>query len=95
MAALALTEQTGLNVALVLCSIAMGMIYFPFVPFYVAGYFSHLFIDLLNKKGIQLFYPLKYCLCLKMCYAKGAGNSAFMYIGLISSIVLFIYNAFL
>lgn len=88
-------EYTHSILALILCSVAVGMIYFPFVPFYVAGYSSHLLIDLLNKKGIQLFYPLKCRLCLKMCYAKGTGNSAFMYIGLFLSIVLFVYNAFL
>lgn len=35
------------------------------------GYASHLFIDLFNKKGEQLLWPLPYHWCFNLCKANG------------------------
>ena len=35
------------------------------------GYASHLFIDLFNKKGERLLWPLPYRWCLNLCKANG------------------------
>lgn len=78
--------------SLLLFSIAISFIYPLAVPFYAIGYFSHLAIDLLNKKGIQLFFPFKPKPCLKLCYASKTGNMILMFVGLVASIVLLIMN---
>ena len=44
-------------------------------PFLV-GYSSHLLLDLCNKKGIRICYPLKTTLCLKLCGSNGTCNQA-------------------
>ena len=75
-----------------LFTITISLVYRPIVPFYAAGYTSHLAIDLLNKKGVQLLFPLKFKLCLGLCYANKAGNTIIMYIGLGSSIALLAIN---
>lgn len=54
------------------------------------AYFSHLLLDLLNKKKIPLLYPIKGGICLKLCYANKMGNKVFMYGGLGLSIILLI-----
>ena len=54
------------------------------------GYASHLLLDILNKKGIQLFYPLHPRICLRLCYASGAANTFFMYAGLVATAILVI-----
>lgn len=81
-------EFTHSLLSLLLFSIAVGFIYFPALPFYAIGYFSHLAIDLLNKKGIQLFFPFEPEPCLKLIYASGIGNTVIMIIGIIASIIL-------
>ena len=50
---------------------------------YFFAFCSHLIIDLLNKKPILLFYPLKKGLCFKLCYADGLGNRIFMWLGVL------------
>lgn len=38
---------------------------------FTIGYISHLLIDLLNKKGIPLLYPIKTKFALKLCESNG------------------------
>lgn len=56
------------------------------------GYMSHLLLDILNKKKIQLFYPLKGGICFGWCYANKAANKIFMFLGLIAMIILLVYR---
>lgn len=72
--------------------ISLGMIYRPLAWVCFVGYISHLILDLLNKKGIQLFFPLKSTFCLYLCYAGKIANKVFMWLGFIATIVLFIYR---
>ena len=78
--------------SLLLFSLAICLIYPPAVPFYAVGYFSHLAIDLLNKSGIQLFFPFKPKPCLKLCYAGKIGNKVLMFVGLGASVILLVMN---
>lgn len=50
------------------------------IPFFV-GYASHLFIDLFNKRGIRLFYPLKWKPKLNLCDAGGKVNRILFQLG--------------
>ncbi len=59
---------------------------------FLIGYFSHLIIDLLNKKGIQILFPLKFKPCLHICYASKTGNKILMWVGVIASILFLAVN---
>lgn len=66
--------------ALFVIGIVMGTIGVPtqyrdvIVVSFAFAYMSHLLIDLLNKKGEQLLFPLPNRYCLKLCTASGLGN---------------------
>lgn len=45
--------------AMLLFTIAIGIVNLNIIPFYLIGYFSHLCLDLLNKKDVPLLYPIK------------------------------------
>ena len=50
------------------------------IPF-AAGVVSHIAIDLLNDRGVQLFWPIKGQFSFRLCSSKGTVNSLFFYIG--------------
>ena len=57
-----------------------ALIWVAFKPLTIAfgiGYLTHLLLDLTNKKGIQLLFPIKKKLCLKWCEANGTVNRFF------------------
>lgn len=58
---------------------------------YFVAYMSHLIIDLLNKKPIQLFYPIKKGLCFKFCRADKMGNKLLLVLGVLGIILYFVY----
>ena len=51
--------------------------------FYGIGFLTHLVLDLINKKPVQIFFPAK-GFCLKLCYADGILNQILMYGGFIA-----------
>ena len=53
-----------------------------------AGCLSHLFLDLLNKKSLRIFYPLKKTFCLRLFYADRLANRVCTVLGLIADILL-------
>ncbi len=65
---------------LFLFSSAIGIVYPSISAAYVAGYVSHLALDLLNKKPVQLFFPLKKGICLKLCYSNREANDAIFHL---------------
>lgn len=79
-------------VALLLFSLAIYFICPIIALGYFAGYFSHLLLDLLNKKEIPLLYPKGKGICFKLCYANKTANTVFMYSGLVLS-AIFLFNA--
>ena len=74
--------------AMCIYSAAVALIYPPVFQAYIVGYFSHLVLDLLNKKKIQLLYPLKWGMCLNMCYAGKTANKVLMFAGFGASAVM-------
>lgn len=75
-------------VATFLFSVAIALIYTPVAKYFFVGYLSHLLIDLLNHKGIQLFFPSSKTMCLSLFYADDIENTILMYAGLICTIVM-------
>lgn len=54
----------------------------------LAGGFSHLALDLFNKRPIQWLYPFRQKICLRFCYANKAANAALMWLGLAADLAL-------
>ena len=63
----------------------------PAAPYFGVGFLSHMAIDFLNRKGLQLFYPFKLRISLKLCSTTGQVDKALRWIGTIAALVLFIY----
>ena len=59
------------------------------IPFFIS-HLSHIVLDLLNKKGIALFYPLKYRFSLKLCETNGKVNKLLFTIFSILTIIILI-----
>ena len=58
-----------------------------FIPFAI-GYASHLIVDFSNKLGLQLFFPLKWRPCLKLCRSDKTANRILFWISLAVDISL-------
>lgn len=59
------------------------------IPF-LCGYISHIILDLLNKKGVALFYPSKYRFCFNLCESNGKINKLLFIIFSFINILLLI-----
>jgi membrane-bound metal-dependent hydrolase YbcI (DUF457 family) len=51
----------------------------------VTGYVVHIFFDIFNKKGEQLFYPLKKRFCLNLCKSDGIFSKTLFLLGMLLS----------
>lgn len=80
--------------ALFLFMVCVQMISPMLAVYFAMGYLSHLLLDLLNRKGMRLFYPLRSRVCFHLCYAKGFANSAFLYAGMLLTPVLMLVKIF-
>ena len=58
------------------------LIYKPFTIWFIAGYISHIIIDLLNYKGIPLFFPLKHNFQIGLCKAGGIVDKVIALVGI-------------
>ncbi len=85
-------EFTHSLLAMLLVSLSAWLVFPIFGVAVLLGYLSHLLLDLLNKKGIRLLFPLKPKMCLKLCYASGTANKVFMIAGFALTAVLLVYK---
>ena len=60
----------------------------------LAGYVSHLALDLLTKKEVHLFYPLRTGVCMRLFYSGKAANKFFMRLGLAATVGLLAYRLY-
>ena len=77
---------------MLLFSVAAAFVHVPFGAAVLVGYLSHLLLDLLNKRGIQLFFPFEARFCLRLCYAGKTANKVFTIIGAIATLALMIFR---
>lgn len=77
--------------ALIIMSVAVYLIYPTLTKSFIVGFISHLLLDLMNKKKVQLFFPIGNGFCLGMCYADKTANFVFLLSGTVASIVLLGY----
>lgn len=69
-----------------LFSQAVWMICPPVAIPFAAAYASHIAIDLLNKKGLRLLWPLKGGVCLGLCYSDRAADILLFQLGILAGI---------
>ncbi len=60
--------------ALGLLTAAFYFLYMPLIPYVAAGFLSHMALDLLNKKPVEILYPWKKGFCLRLFSADGLAN---------------------
>lgn len=61
-----------------------SMVWIAFKPLTIAfavGYLSHILLDLTNKKGVQLFFPIKKRICFGWFPSSGRANDNIVSIG--------------
>ena len=83
--------------ALVLLSIAIGLIWQKCVMYFYIGFLSHIAIDSLNMRKVRLLYPAKGGVCFKLFHAHGLANDVLFVIGMAVStleIMMFIIRVF-
>lgn len=78
--------------AMLLFSVCVSLIFRPLLIPFAIGYISHLALDMLNKKGMQLLFPYKKGFCLKLCYADRLVNKVLLIVGFIAAITFFAYH---
>ncbi len=61
-------------IALVFFSVLIRQICLPIAAAFTIGFISHLVLDLLNKKGMLLLFPLPFRICFDLCASDGAVN---------------------
>ena len=57
------------------------------VPFCI-GMLSHVALDLLNRRGVRLFYPLKKGFCMNLCDSSGPADMTLRQISVIVCVIL-------
>lgn len=85
-------------VCLALYGVAMYFFCYPIAIPFTVGYLSHILLDLFNKTGMPLFFPIRHRFCLKKCGANGKANKVLYWIGLAVTVVfgaVFFSRAFL
>ncbi len=63
----------------------------PLMCPFAVGYMMHLLLDLLNKRGLQLFFPLNTRISLGVCSSDGQVNRIVGGIAIFSSVILIVF----
>lgn len=71
---------------------AVWLVCEPLLPFFAAGYASHLILDVTNRQGIRLFWPMNSKVSLGLCNAKGVVNVTVMVLGIAVGALLLAYR---
>ena len=74
--------------ALVLFSTAAHAVVGNSSTWFAIGYASHLVIDLFNKKGESLLFPIKAKVCFNLCAADGITNKLLGSLATVASALL-------
>ena len=81
-------------IAMALFSGCFALIYTRLGFAVLAGYVSHLALDLMNKKEVHLFYPIKTGVCLRLFYSGKTADKFFLRLGLAATIGLAAYRLY-
>ena len=62
-------------------------------PYFGVAFSTHIVLDLLNRKGMTLFYPIKKRFCLNLCSSSGWLNNRLLKLGMWVGVIAFGYRA--
>lgn len=80
-------------IAMAAFTVTAKAIYQPVALPFLAGYASHIALDLLNRRKIRLLYPLGWGVCLNLCYAGKFANKMFLLVGSAGTVILLLTRA--
>ena len=63
----------------------------PALQAFLCGYGAHIALDLLNKTGMELFFPAKKRFCLNLFYSNKTANKWFFRLGILIDAMLGVY----
>lgn len=69
----------GTSILTLVFYFCFGNIWYPFL----IGMLSHILLDLLNKKSVRIFYPVKKGFCLNLCEYGGIIDKGIFYLGIV------------
>lgn len=72
--------------ALILFSYALAMVDIPLCVPFATGFASHLALDILNRKKLQLFWPLKTGVSFNICYSNKLADRLFLIAGIAATV---------
>lgn len=70
-------------------SVLLYLLCRPIALAYFIGFSSHLLLDLMNKRKMQLFYPLKAKIMFGWCSSDGTANKIIGAVSTVASLILF------
>lgn len=74
----------------VLISVAANIIIPEASVYFAVGMLSHIIIDMLNYKKVNILYPAKFGVSLDVCKADGIVNKVLFYVGILLVLVYFV-----
>lgn len=74
-------------VGLTLFAVSVHIVCLPLAMPFSIGYASHLCADFFNRRGMQLFFPLKWKVCLNLCYSNKTANKMLFWMACIFDLV--------
>ncbi len=78
--------------ALVLFSAALVLAFPPMVLPFAMGMLLHIILDLTNKQGVQILFPLGFKPCLRLCDSEGKADKVIRYLALAATIILAVWR---
>lgn len=77
--------------AVITFSVVLAFVFPPIVLPFAIGMVLHILLDLTNKQGVQLLFPLSFKPCLNLCDSDGVADRIIRYLALASTIVLAVW----
>ncbi len=76
--------------ALLLLSVFVFLIYPPMTTYFAIAFGTHILLDLLNRRKVSLFWPMKKGFCIGFCKSTGLVNGLLLAVGMTATIMLVI-----
>lgn len=78
--------------AVALFSVALALAFPPIVLPFAIGMLLHILLDLTNKSGVQILFPLGFKPCLQWCDSDGTADKVIRFIALAATIFLAVWR---
>ncbi len=68
--------------ALALFSLSVGLFCTPILFPFIIGFISHILLDILNKRSVKIFFPIKKGISFDLCYSNKTADKILLIIGI-------------